>query len=309
MFTPHPPRARKYLQSHHRPLKPSASAHKGLSVPSVIMEYGSFKHKLRSFPTIGKYLIGAMNESIKSNAALKKSIQCTSSKISPMELDNLRAYATELGITKVGFTPVNPDFLFDDATVVYPNAMVLLMPMSRNIIEKAPSKAAEKEIFRTYYSLGKAVNKLVLRLNQLGFNAQAGPALGGESNYVMMGQDAGLGYCGKHGLLITPEYGPCHRIAVVYTDISNLPLAKGNKHQWISKFCNQCQACIKACPAKAIYPEPIIFEDGSEQHINYKLCAVPFSKEHGCTRCINSCTFFKSDYDKLKAICSSRGIK
>jgi len=98
-------------------------------------------------------------------------------------------------------------------------------------------------------------------------------------------RDAGLGEFGKHGLLITKEFGPSVRLAAVLTDIENLPFNNSDRQAWIKIFCDSCNACVRKCPAKAIYKNPVIFEKGSEQHIDYKKCAVPFSKQHGCTVC------------------------
>ncbi|MBK5243230.1 hypothetical protein [Clostridium sp.] len=49
-----------------------------------------------------------------------------------------------------------------------------------------------------------------------------------------------------------------------------------------------------------IFKEAVTFDDGSKQCIDYKKCAVPFSRNKGCTVCIKECTFFKGDYEKIK---------
>ncbi|WP_415536153.1 hypothetical protein [Dehalobacter sp. 4CP] len=41
-----------------------------------------------------------------------------------------------------------------------------------------------------------------------------------------MAQDANLGAVRKNGLLITPEHGRCVRLAAVFIDVDNLPIAK-----------------------------------------------------------------------------------
>ena len=61
------------------------------------------------------------------------------------------------------------------------------------MIKTAPSKQAEKEIFRTYYKLNYSANNIKEFLNSRGYNAQAGPALGGEVNYPLLAQKAGDG--------------------------------------------------------------------------------------------------------------------
>jgi epoxyqueuosine reductase QueG len=220
--------------------------------------------------------------------------------ISVKDLDELKIFVKELGVGDIGFTKVDSAYIFSDKKILYSNAIVILMEMNPDIIKTVPSKVAEKEIFRTYYELNVAVNKIKSFLNDRGYNAEPGPALGGEVNYPLLAQKAGMGVIGKNGMLITPQFGPSLRLAAVYTDIENLPITDLNLHMWVNEFCDQCNQCVKKCPAQAIYQDPIIFEDGSKQCIDYVKCAVPFSNNNGCTVCIKECTFFKADYDKIK---------
>ena len=57
----------------------------------------------------------------------------------------------------------------------------------------------------------------------------------------------------------------------------------------------------KRSPGDAIYKDTRVFEDGSQQHINYCKCAMPFSEPMECSVCIKECTFFRIDYDKIEA--------
>lgn len=178
---------------------------------------------------------------------------------------------------------------------------MITMEMKHEIIDTAPSAGAAKEIFRTYSELGVIVNRLSEYLKDKGYNAQAGSALGGDANYPVLAQNAGLGHTGKHGLLITPEFGPSLRIAAVYTDITNLPISEYDEHKWIEKFCADCNLCVKRCPAQAINKASKVQEDLSKVCIDYKKCAIPFSMNYNCTICVKSCAFFKGDYEKIKA--------
>ncbi|MCP4268704.1 MAG: [Fe-S]-binding protein, partial [Candidatus Brocadiaceae bacterium] len=130
---------------------------------------------------------------------------------------------------------------------------------------------------------------------------QAGPALDGDVNYPVLAEEAGLGAIGKHGLLINPKFGPSLRIATLYVDVENLPVNGVNKHLWIKEFSRKCNNCVRKCPGSAIYKETKIFVDRSEQHIDYKKCAVPFSNQYNCTVCVKECSFYKNDYSKIKS--------
>ena len=133
-----------------------------------------------------------------------------------------------------------------------------------------------------------------------GFNASPGHAIAGAVNYVPLAIDAGLGYSGKNGLLITKKNGPRIRLAAVFTDISNLPFSKYNPHQWVRDFCDTCDNCIKKCPAGAIYQQPKQKPDGWPVFIDHTKCAKPFSNKYGCSLCIKFCPFSQGDYDLIK---------
>ena len=148
--------------------------------------------------------------------------------------------------------------------------------------------------------MGVTVNKVADWLSERGFNAHAGPAGGGDVNYIPVAIDAGLGVAGKNGLLVTRNNGPRIRLAAVYTDIENLPFAQGNPHSWVRDYCETCNICVKKCPADAIYMKTKTLADGGPAYIDHAKCAVPFSNDNGCTLCIKHCPFSYADYDRLK---------
>lgn len=300
MKIPKKPTIDKHLRDVDKPIYSTNLSHQGLHVPEIIMKYGNINKKFKDSKSILPRILGSVLEINLSVRSIKKNPYLDKKKIKESILEELEEYAKSMGVSHIGYAKVNPDFIFKNQKILFPNAIVLTMEMKKDAINKAPSHTAQKEIFRTYHKLGVVVNKLAKSLRKQGFNAQAGPALGGEVNYVLLAQDAGIGQIGKHGLLITEEFGPSLRIAAVYTDIENLPFTQNNPHEWISDFCNQCNACVRKCPANAIYPTSKVFEDGSEEHIDYKKCAVPFSNNQGCTLCVKNCTFYNGDYQTLK---------
>ena len=294
------PNINRHIREGTKTIDPSENAHTGLIVPAIVFEYGNPKQKMKSIPRLYKYMLGSIREVKKSYRELYNQPQNAKKQISSSDLSDLQEYAKEIGIDQLGFAEIDPSYIFAEKRILYKNAIVLLMKMDPEIIKTAPSKATEEEIFSTYYKLNIAVNKIKDFLNQKGYNAEASPALGGEVNFTLLAQKAGMGYIGKHGLLITPEFGPSLRLAAVFTDIENLPIDERNEHSWIKEFCNTCNKCVRKCPAQAIYKEPKVFPDNTEEHIDYKKCAVPFSNQKGCTICVKECTFFKSDYYKIK---------
>lgn len=294
------PSITKHIKEDRPYISPGENAHKGLCVPQIVFDYGSVLSKMKSLPHLLKYGSGSIKEMKRSYVGLYEQPENPSKKISDQDLNDLKIIAKKIGIGNIAFVPVDPDWLFNNTKIIYSNAIILSIEMKHDVISTAPSKATEVEIFRTYYELNVAVNKIKGFLNSRGYNAEAGPALGGETNYPILGEKAGMGVIGKHGLLITPEFGPSIRLAAVYTDIENLPISAVNEHLWIKDFCESCNRCVKKCPAHAIYKEPIILKDGSQVCIDYKKCALPFSTQRGCTVCIKECTFFRNDFEKIK---------
>ncbi|HSI21609.1 MAG TPA: tRNA epoxyqueuosine(34) reductase QueG [Methylophilaceae bacterium] len=63
---------------------------------------------------------------------------------------------------------------------------------------------------------------------------------------VQLAEKAGLGWRGKHTLLLSREAGSWFFLGEIYTDLP-LPVDKAGKNH-----CGTCQACIDICPTKAI---------------------------------------------------------
>lgn len=290
----------KYLRKEDHPIYGQPSYKDGNSVPHIILKYGSIMGKIHDIPIVLPYMIGCLRELRRSNRELINNPYKNKSIISEKQLADMKKIAKDAGVSAIGFVRLDKRHMFKDTVALFKNAIVFAIEMKHDLIKTAPSKQAVREIFRTYYELSKASNIIAEYLRSQDFNAQAVPAISNNLDLVSLARDAGLGEFGMHGLLITPEYGPSIRLAAVLTDIENLPFSQENTHLWIKDFCLKCGACIRACPAQAIYKSPIRSDYGTETHIDYKKCAVPFSRLHGCTICIKECTFFKTDYKKIR---------
>jgi ferredoxin len=215
-----------------------------------------------------------------------------------MSAEDLREFETlarSKGVAAIGYTQVPPEAIFRDRAVLYPNAVVLTMEMSKAAVDSAPSAAAQQEGIETYERLGNVTNELVEYLRGKGFAAHAGHPANGVALYPKLAQKAGLGWKGRHGLIITPEFGPRTRLSAIYTGIENLPLTDSDRHAWIPGFCAKCGNCIRSCPEKAILEKPLEREGGTVTHIVKAKCA-------GCTVCMKACSFNKKGYAGIKAV-------
>ena len=218
------------------------------------------------------------------------------------ELRRIHDKARSLGADLVGYTKLDPDYIFQGKGVQYPNVIVLAMEMEKEAISKAPHFDAEKEVQRVYADLGGVAFKLGEFLKRAGFGAQASPALGGFAVYPPIAESAGLGWIGKNGLLLTPEFGPRQRLALVFTSIDNLPFKslEENEHQWMRDFCNICHACVRQCPPKAIFRKAQRNPTGSLTHVDDNKCFPYFAANDGCGVCMKVCPFHSHDTKMLK---------
>ncbi len=207
--------------------------------------------------------------------------------------EEFESYASSIGIDKVAYTPVPAEFIFQDRKLAYENAIILVMEMDKMAINNAPSSQTQEMGVVTYDELGKATNLLTDYLRENGVAAQASHPAGGFVVYPALAQKAGLGWKGRHGMLITPEFGPRQRISAIFTSINNLPCKGSNSHSWVSNFCEKCGKCIKACPGNAITEEGDV--NGRTRTVILKESC------HGCTICMKECSFNKREYYQIKS--------
>ena len=280
-----------YLRDLDKPITSHPEAREPRIVPLVILDYGSVRSRLQQmrYKGLKEYFVGTLREMHISAKSIQDNPYAGKKTIDSKTLKALENYAKELGVAEIGYTKVNPRFIFRDFQILFDHAIVFTIEMDKDKIRGAPNIESFKEVFRTYYQVGLTVNKVADFLRERGFNAHAGPAGGGDVNYIPLAIDAGLGVAGKHGLLMTRENGPRVRLAAVYTDIKNLPFSQENPHGWIKDYCESCNICVDKCPVDAIYKETRNLADGGPEFIDHTKCAVPFSIENGCTLCIKYC--------------------
>ncbi|MBK5114610.1 MAG: epoxyqueuosine reductase [Candidatus Heimdallarchaeota archaeon] len=258
-----------------------------------------FVSRLKMFG--GKTAFSLLRQTKKATKTLKKNPQEPKNTASDDFFKKLEEYAESIDV-KVGYAKLTQDLIFKNHAVLFDNAIVLSMEMNKEKIDKAPSLATGKMVIRTYDELGIRANKIAEFVKKEGFAAEACHPLGGPIGFVPLALSAGMGWVGRHGLLITPDYGPRHRLAAVLTNITNIPILNENPHQWVGEYCSTCGRCIETCPGEAILETSISNEDGRKTHIIFDKCFQVFAEEYGCSVCVKECMFNRVGYDKLKAI-------
>lgn len=210
-------------------------------------------------------------------------------------IKKLEEYAHSIGIKSIGYAKVTPELINPGNAPMFPNAIVLTMEMSDDLILTDPGTAAQALNDAHYEKLGKLTYKIADFLRENGYAAEAAHPYGSVVRFTPLAQKAGLGWIGQSGLLITPASGPRQKISAIFTSIQNLPL-NDNEHSWIAEYCKRCGKCIKACPEDALI-EIETCCGGKETEFIEKRC---IGCSQGCTYCIEDCPFDQKEYTDIK---------
>ena len=129
-----------------------------------------------------------------------------------------------------------------------PFAIVIGKSMDYDLTATVPSALAGAATGLAYSRDAATLIALAQYIRNLGYRAEA--SMNDTALAIPMALQAGLGEYGRHGLVITPEFGPRVRFGKVFTD---LPLVVDKPRQFgVKAFCDQCRRCAEACPVKAI---------------------------------------------------------
>jgi epoxyqueuosine reductase len=139
----------------------------------------------------------------------------------------------------------------------YPRAVVAAIPLSRGIL--ATCRTGPTRIYGYHYrvvnaALDNVACRLASLLEHAGCDTLAVPAsqiedweeVRGAVSHVRLAHLAGLGFVGRHNLLVTDQFGAAVRLVSVFT---NAPLEADAP---AAGDCGDCDDCRGACPAGAI---------------------------------------------------------
>ncbi len=177
--------------------------------------------------------------------------------------------------------------------------IVMGIALNRVFMQTSPTTAANSMAELGYSRMAMAVLSLAEFIRAQGYIAI--PSMNGTGPSVPMAIEAGLGESGRHGLLITPEYGTAQRLCKVYT---NMPLNLDRPIDFGAvKFCETCKKCATNCPAKCLPMtterqwEPRVESNngGTFKWYNDTMKCLQFWISNGntCSVCMASCPFTK----------------
>lgn len=215
---------------------------------------------------------------------------------SPDFFEEFEKHAHSVGVKSIGYTKLTPELLIKDKFIQYPYAIVLTMELNKEITETEPDEEAYRLNNAFYKYFGEITYQLSDYLRKNGFATEVAHPFEGIVNYSLLAQNAGLGYIGKSGLLITPELGPRQKISAIFVSIANLPFKENNEHSWILDYCDKCSKCIKSCPENAFIERKTCY-GGKETEFVQRLCIGCIK---GCAHCINACPFDQKGYVHVK---------
>ena len=177
----------------------------------------------------------------------------------------------------------------------YKYGIVIAVEMDQKLMQTAPQISEAVETSNIYVKVGTIGMQLSYFIRNLGYEARNNM----DGNYIVntptVAVDAGLGELGRMGILVTKEFGPRVRLAVVTT---NLPLIADNDEKFgLKEFCLLCRQCAKVCPGSAISLKKYQDIKGVKGwQINQEKCFEQWVIQGtDCGVCLNACPFFHND--------------
>lgn len=243
-------------------------------------------------PKVEKEFSGYIQGTFKGFQIAKKTKEGNENNIktetTPEFWENFEKKARGMGIDLIGYTPVDPNYIFKNLKIYGKNAIVLGMEMIWENIKTAPSVFCGLEAFRVYKELGDKTIELTNYLKEQGYKAEAHHPFGGKLLFTAHAVAANLGIMGRNGLILTPEFGLRQRWAIISTD-AEIPETSNRDFSEMKEFCETCGACVKNCKGGAAFETPIEKQGGIITHIDRSKCAISLVTNNYCSVCLKVC--------------------
>jgi len=149
----------------------------------------------------------------------------------------------------------NPRLLMPDARSVI--VLAAAYPASQNSMQNTPGIAAYAQLSQDYHLVFRdACNKaidMIRRIVPSDWQAPATFKAFSDTAPILekeMAVRAGLGWIGKNGCLINPQFGSWLLLAEIFTSLEIEP-----DEPFQGQHCGNCQRCLEACPTSCILPD------------------------------------------------------
>jgi len=209
-----------------------------------------------------------------------------------------KAFALSHEADAVGIAAMDPLYVFEGYTIEEPWVIVLALAHNYERLRQVPSDETNGvgvcDIGDQYARGTRSSYALANWIRSQGYNAQAFPGPMADALLLIPPAIAsGLGELGKHGSLISPQFGAGVRLAGVTTD---MPLVKTTPIRFgADDFCQSCQACTRACPPAAIQEQKQTVRGVERWYVDFDKCIPYFAEAASCGICIATCPWTKPD--------------
>lgn len=144
-------------------------------------------------------------------------------------------------------------------------AVSIAVGLSRRVLDEIVDKPT-RLYFHHYRQANSLLDHITTRMagfiQQKGYDALPIPASQivdwekqtAHLSHKRIAQLAGVGWLGRHNLIVHPKYGAMVRLATILTDMPMKP------DKELKSGCNDCRKCVTACPASAIKETQVEFD-------------------------------------------------
>jgi epoxyqueuosine reductase len=220
------------------------------------------------------------------------------------------AFAIEHEADAVGIAPMDPLYVFEGYTIDETWVIILALAHNYERLKQLPSDETNgvgvTDVGDQYARGTRASFALANWIRARGYKAQAWPGpMASALLLIPPAIAAGLGELGKHGSLISPQFGAGVRLAGVTTD---MPLvASRPTHFGADEFCASCQVCTNSCPPGAIIQHKQMVRGVKRWYVDFDKCIPFFAENASCGICIATCPWTRPDVrPKLLATMAKR---
>jgi len=204
----------------------------------------------------------------------------------------IRAFLENYNTKIIGFCKVPENLELLEITEKLPRAVVFGFALSKSVLKTIKDRPTL--IYKHHYKtinwiLDQTAYHCARYIEDTGKKAVPIPASQlinwdthkGHISHRTLAQEAGLGYIGRNGLLVNPDFGAQVRYVSILTDL------EFEADERIEGECGACQKCMSACPAQAITDKGVDIKRCYE-----KLCEFASIRgigQHICGVCVKVC--------------------
>ena len=212
--------------------------------------------------------------------------------------DEVKAFALAHEADAVGIAAMDPLYVFEGYTIEEPWVIVLALAHNYERLKEVPSDETNgvgvTDVGDQYARGTRASYGLANWIRSQGYNAKPYPGPSADALLLIPPAIAsGLGELGKHGSLISRQFGSGVRLAGVTTD---MPLVASVPDEFgADEFCATCQVCTRACPPGAIGAEKQMVRGVERWYVDFDRCIPYFAEAASCGICIAECPWTRPD--------------